>query len=531
MLQSNNFDTSPWTGGSTIFTSGQSGYDGSNDAWLLTHPLSTNSTYQLNTNSGVQTFSIYAKSDGSTGIRLYAFGDANANAYFDLNNGVVRGPSNVINSDIVSVGNGWYRCSITFNQTNSTLRIYTTNNVTTPAAGSVYIQDAQLESGYFATPYIETTTEAVTRPNRHDTPRLDYSGTEPSLLLEPQRTNLVKYSEDYSNNLIDNITVSANNAISPEGVQNATLITEDTNTGLHRLREQSNITFTKDDSQYVISFFAKSNGRNIKYIDDGYAGSSTIVHFNLSTGQTSNEGSLIIDSNMEDYGNGWYRCSAVVNKASASQGLFRFTLRLLGGASNDTDSYTGDGTSGVWIYGKQAEDAVNYATSYIPTNGQAETRNLDLSTNSNISDFLPSTGYTIFFEVKSPPAFTGGTQAPLNFTSSTTDRISPYFYNGTLVTDIVANSVVRGALVLESSAVVNAIYKVAISVQDNNIRKSVNGSSTSLLNSDLVSPVLSALRLGSFNTTSNALGSTLGQIVLFPEALTDTELQQLTSNT
>jgi hypothetical protein len=198
LLQSNNFDTSPWTGGSTIFTSGQSGYDGSNDAWLLTHPLSTNSTYQLNTNSGVQTFSIYAKSDGSTGIRLYAFGDANANAYFDLNNGVVRGPSNVINSDIVSVGNGWYRCSITFNQTNTTLRIYTTNNVTTSAAGSVYIQDAQLEVGLVATDYIESGATTGKAGVLEDLPRLNW-GDCPSLLLEPQRQNLIAYSEDFSN--------------------------------------------------------------------------------------------------------------------------------------------------------------------------------------------------------------------------------------------------------------------------------------------------------------------------------------------
>ena len=163
LLQSNSFDTS-WAALSTgSVVGGQSGVYGSNDAWELTSTSSGGNVYQANSNSGTQTFSVYAKGDGSTGIRLYAFGSVNANAYFNLSTGVVLGASNTLASSIENVGGGWYRCSISFNQTNTGLRFYTSNNSTSLAAGTIYIQHAQLESGSYPTSIIETTTTQVTR--------------------------------------------------------------------------------------------------------------------------------------------------------------------------------------------------------------------------------------------------------------------------------------------------------------------------------------------------------------------------------
>jgi hypothetical protein len=57
-------------------------------------------------------------------------------------------------------------------------------------------------------------------------PRLTYQnggGGCPSLLLEKQSTNLVTYSEDFTNAAwaTNNITVSGNSVISPDGTQNA----------------------------------------------------------------------------------------------------------------------------------------------------------------------------------------------------------------------------------------------------------------------------------------------------------------------
>jgi hypothetical protein len=151
-----------------------------------------------------------------------------------------------------------------------------------------------------------------------------------------------------------------------------------------------------------------------------------------------------------------------------------------------------------------------------------------LATNADITNELPNTGYTIFFEVKSPKALTG-VQAPLNFLSGTSDRVSPYFFTGNLVCDFVASGVTRGSLVLESSVSTETTYKVAISVDANNIRKSVNGSDASLVNDELAIPSLSNVRVGSYSSSSNALGSTLQQIILFDEILSDADIKNLTT--
>ena len=96
------------------------------------------------------------------------------------------------------------------------------------SSGSVYIQDAQIEIGLVATEYIESGATTGLAGILEDSPRFDYSGGAscPSLLLEPSRTNLVRLSEALINGsggctLGNATTLTLNDAISPEGVQNA----------------------------------------------------------------------------------------------------------------------------------------------------------------------------------------------------------------------------------------------------------------------------------------------------------------------
>ena len=239
LLQSNNFGTS-WTLLNITQTSGQSGYDGSNDAWQSSFTAGSTRTFgQSFSQTGVITISIYVKAGTHDFIQFVTSTSPSAYVNFNISSSSgAKGTegSGVINSSITSVGSDWYRCSMTFNNTISgTFYIWMIDSATSArassvsTAGSIYIQDAQLEIGLAATEVIESGATTGKAGLLEDEPRFDYSGgaTCPSLLLEPSRTNQFKYSEYFefglsSQSNVTSITTNTTETLSPEGLYNAT---------------------------------------------------------------------------------------------------------------------------------------------------------------------------------------------------------------------------------------------------------------------------------------------------------------------
>jgi hypothetical protein len=374
LLQSNTFNTS-WTVSNATVTSGQAGYDGTNNAWELNSSASGGRILQSNTQAGLQTFSVYAKGSVSSGIRLYAFGTVNANAYFNLNLGTVGaiGGSGVT-AKIEAVGGGWYRCSISFNQTNVSVRLYTSDNANAEAAGTIYIQNAQLEAGDIATDYIATTTAAVSVGPVANVPRLDYLGsTCGKLLLEPQRTNLVTYSEQINDASWSKAlggagvapVVTANYGISPSGYADADRIQFNAGgiTGSDRSLLRKLITLTA--TQHALSFYVKSNSGTVTLaftFNGGTVGSITATE------------------------SGWTRVSYVGTGTGA---LSTYGIELQG----STTSQTAD----ILFWGAQLE-AGAYATSYIPTLAASATRGADACSKTGISSLIGQTEGVLFLD-------------------------------------------------------------------------------------------------------------------------------------
>ena len=192
LLQSNQFDSVSWSGLSK--TSGILGYDGTNDAWEITKPAQPYTPISQSVSAtGVWTFSLYAKANTLDEISIRNQTDGEK-ADIDLLNGLITYTSSgIVHSDIELISNDWYRLQITFSGSTAQIAIYIAWNNST--AGSVYIQDAQLEIGLAATDYIESGATTGKAGLLEDEPRFDYSGDCPSLLLEPSRTNSLGQTE------------------------------------------------------------------------------------------------------------------------------------------------------------------------------------------------------------------------------------------------------------------------------------------------------------------------------------------------
>jgi len=385
LRQSNSFDTT-WITSSASVTSGQSGYDGSSDAWLFNS--SGGYIYQsgLGSVSGVHTISVYVKAGTAQGLRIRVDQSSDANYIIDLSDGSLISEGS-ISYKSTSVGGGWYRMELVFlANTITNIQFRVTDLTGATSSGTAYIQDAQLEQGLVARDYIETTTTAVEGGITDNVPRLDYTDSScPALLLEPQRTNLLVNSEYFASWNLSGGSLTANATTSPEGVQNAYLYTEDTSTNYHRF----NVGAAATNSNKVYSVYAKlADGAVNKWftIDNG-----PTAWFDLENGVIGNtQGSVVID--IKPVGNGWYRC-IYHNPASTTGGIYIGIAASNGGGGN----HTGSGLPAFYAYGAQCEDNVTYATSYIPTYGSSVTRIKDRAlTSSSIT--LATKNFTIFID-------------------------------------------------------------------------------------------------------------------------------------
>ena len=366
LLQSNQFDTT-WAAVGINRTSGQSGYDGNDNAWKIESTNTGQSRIaQTISISGVNTISFYAKAGTANYIVPYIIGSGDPRAFFNLSTGVVGTTAYNIDASMEDVGGGWYRCSMTLERTSSSLWIFignTDGNFNSAIGDSIYIQDSQLEQGLAASPYIPTTTTTGTAGILEDTPRFDYSNGAscPSLLLEVSRTNLIPKSEYVGSMNLQNVSATANATTSPEGVGNAYEV-EPTGTSFKTIRNSVTVTA---NSKYTISFFYKNiDHKNIGFYDNNTAGSE--IQINVQN-NTFTLGSACVAGDIEDYGNGWYRawCTFPVSSGTlANYLIFR--------SETNNGSYTATGSS-IYVYGFQIEQG-SYQTSYIPTNGTSQSR-------------------------------------------------------------------------------------------------------------------------------------------------------------
>lgn len=368
LTYSNDFDNAIWAGSST-WTSGQSGYDGSTDAWSFNKNSPSGSDYYNQFFHGLHTFSIYAKKQSSAGLAIYAFHDWNGSSFdgnkrvvYDLSDGTLVYQSAIVSTTSEAIGSDWWRISMTVEQDDMRWYLYTTDGTQTLVDNvTVTLQDAQLEQGLVATPYIDRTDSysKSTAGIQEDEPRYDYSldnDAPPVLMLEPERTNHIAHSE-YGGGyeIVDsNLTVTDNAEVSPDGYNNAVKI-EDISTS---------------SATQAVKFGALSSG---SVVGKTFTGSLYIKPVN--SGDVGGDVYLSIQRRNGDF-EGY---TEAIEIDSADWKRYEITYTFTGeGSGNQTGCdfkilKSGTPIDDIYVYGVQLEEGP-YATSYIPTYGSAATR-------------------------------------------------------------------------------------------------------------------------------------------------------------
>jgi len=468
--------------------------------------------------------SVYAKAGGRTNLLMWESAITNAQCLFNLSTGVVTSSSsgNAANlsttvGQIEDAGNGWYRCSFNYSTSSGggtiRLQLYTTTtSYTGDGTSGIFLWGLQENIGSTAKPYFPTT-------DRLNVPRLTYQnggGGCPSLLLEKQSTNSQTYSEQIDNAAwgLSNLSVTANNTTSPDGTQNADKIVENTANSRHEFYGVS-LAFNGNNA---ISFYAKNAGRRyLCALEPTGAGGAT---FDLQNGVVS--AVTAVSANIESVGDGWYRCSVIISKTATTQ--IYYCLRTTGSVGIET--YTGDGTSGVYFWGAQTELNSSYPTSYIPTTSSSATRVADACSKTGISSLIGQTEGVVFWDIEVETLSATGNENILNLDAGSYGN-TLYFIkgsNGVLSAEIYVTGVVQCSFSHSLPSV--GRYKMALAYKANDFAFYVNGVQRGTDSSGSV-PAMSRFQLG--NGVFGPSDGKTNQAILFPTRLTNAELASLTT--
>ena len=422
---------------------------------------------------------------------VFSNGDQDIATIWNLSTGaLVSNAGQHTNPTITAVGNGYYRCSITY--TPSTVPAFPllfrlqmavggALSFTASSGDGFLAYGAQINNGAIA-PYFPTT-------DRLNVPRLTYQnggGGCPSLLLEKQSTNLYPYSEDLTQWLtIGTPTITGNNAISPDGTTNADRV---------QFSASGDLVYNSGTGSVganVLTVYAKAK-----------TGTAQKFRF-FANGATTFSSDLTATDQ-------WQRFE------------FPFTLTVVTAGLSAAST----GASDVLFWGFQHEVS-SYPTSYIPTTSASATRVAEICAKTGISSLIGQTEGVLFIDFDFNGNYSSGGIIPISTVGTPGSEMYIWVQTSGLLLCEVANSGIQASI----SGAIGAIgrKKVALAYKQNDFVVYLNGTQVGTDTSGTV-PTQSAVYIGKFyaNDTYN-LNAGINQAVLFPTRLTNTELASLTT--
>ena len=367
-------------------------------------------------------------------------------------------------------------------------------------------------------------------------PRFDHNPTLPfacrGLLIEEQRENFVTHSSQFNNAVWakNGVNIGEDQTTSPDGTVSAERLTEQSGS---LTRSGTFFTLaTLSSVPYTFSVFIKNDSgsrfaRIILNADN--ATTFACVDVNPSTGeiaQTLNSNTTDVSSSSVAAGAGWWRVSI-----TATLPVKYVTIALITGSSvpAGTDfgyqSYTGNGTSGIFIWGAQLE-AGSFPTSYIPTTTSPLTRSADVCsiTGEDFTSFYNQSEGTIYTE--SRPSAVNGTTTTFGLSNGTSNErwLNRFAQNEQAVITSTGTESTLDAL----NPIAGTLYKVATAAKLNDIAMSINGLAV-VTDTSQPMPVVDRAGIGNTLGAAASLGAaTIAAIRYYKKRLPNEKLQALT---
>jgi hypothetical protein len=335
-------------------------------------------------------------------------------------------------------------------------------------------------------------------------------------LLEPQRTNAQIRSEEFDNSHYTKTrcTITANNTTSPDGTQGADKLVGD---GTGTSYVYGTVASTSG-TEYALSVFVKKI--NVSQFKIQVFPSEGVANFDIENGANISISGAFTSQKIENYGNGWYRCSVQYVAASTATKLIGYGVQ----------TYNGDQ---FYLWGAQNEVG-NTISSYIPTSSAAVTRVQDyIAKGGNEYVFNNSEG-VLYAEIQALANDQTYRFISISDNSASSNRVV-ISYNTTsnqIRCDLIVGGLTQSAFSTNSYDITQK-NKVAIKYKLNDVKMFANGLQVGL--TDTSANVFPSGTLNQINFDNGNLGSTfyfegfLNDLQYFDEALSDAELATLTT--
>lgn len=326
----------------------------------------------------------------------------------------------------------------------------------------------------------------------------------PHLLLENSATNLLQYSEDFTNwsKVVSSVSY-LDNVINPSGKTSTSKITQTSNGGYVEISR----TFTGIET--FSAFVKKSSSDFVRF----YAGGQS-VYFNILNGTVETISGSVVDKSITDFGNGWFRISVTVNSTASS------FVRIYPASSGTSSS----GTNSLFVWGAMLEEG-SFPTSYIKTTSAAVTRAAETCNGSGNADTFNDSEGVLMAEIS---VFDNDTSNRDIYLSDGTanNRIRLRFNSSNNLDILLYNGSIQVSTTQVISDATN-FNKIAFKYKANDFALWVNGIEVFTEPSGTVCSGLNDLSFWATYVSSNNFYGNTKQLQYFDSA--DIDLEELTS--